>query len=93
MRPDVIPRTLEVRKDSTGEENSTGKDNSTGDIEVVGDLSEAATFVPQKLPQSGLFKNFDKKFLPQFGTFQLGFEVAKILAKIFAPVWNVPTEL
>jgi hypothetical protein len=68
MRPDVIPGTPEVGKDSTGEDNSAGEDNSTGDIEVMGDFSEAATFIPQKLPQSGLF--------------HLGFEIAKILTKI-----------
>jgi hypothetical protein len=68
MTPHVIPGAPEVGKDSTGEENSAGKDNSTGDIEVVGDFSEAVTFVLRKLPQ--------------FGTFHLGFEVAKFLTKI-----------
>ena len=79
----VIPGTPVVGKDSTGEENSAGEDNSTGDIEVTGDFSEAATFIPQKLPQFGLFQlgfEFAKiltKILPQFGMFRLGFEFAK----------------
>jgi hypothetical protein len=79
MRPDVIPGTPKVGKDSIGEDNSAGEDNSTGDIEVRGDLSEVATSILQKLPQSG--------------PFHLGFEIAKILTKIFAPVWDVPTGL
>ena len=47
--------TPEVGKDSTGEESSAEEDNFTGDIEVTGDFSEAATFIPQKLPQFRLF--------------------------------------
>jgi hypothetical protein len=67
-RLDVIPGTPAVGKDSTVEENSAGEDNFTGDIEVTGDFSKAATFIPQKLLQ--------------FGMFHLGFEIAKILTKI-----------
>ena len=79
MRPDVIPGISEVGKDSTGEDNSAGEDNFTGDIEVTGDFSEAATFIPQKLPRSGLF--------------HLGFEVAKILTKILPQFGKLPLGL
>ena len=43
---------------------------------MTGDFSEAATFIPQKLPQ--------------FGAFHLGFEVAKILTKICLSLEYVP---
>ena len=48
--------TLEIGKDSTGEDNSAEEGNFTGDIEETGDFSEAATFISRKLPRFGMFR-------------------------------------